>query len=158
MTQQTDNYRSPGLMAVKADVGKPPLSMLPANALVAVAAVLDFGANKYGRDNWRQGFSYSRLVDAMLRHIYAFQEGEDCDPETGLNHIAHAACCALFLLHYIENAVGVDPGDDRPNTVQEPRPADVLEEALDSIRMGSRGPTKLGMFGEPVLRGHYHET
>ena len=140
MTQQTQNYMAPGLNAVKSDIGKPPMSMLPGAALVAVAEVLDFGAQKYGRDNWRQGFSYSRLVDAMLRHIYAFQEGEDYDPETGLNHIAHAACCALFLLHYTENAVGTDPGDDRPNTNQSPPPADVLEEVLDSIRMGSRGP------------------
>jgi len=104
------------LNAVKYDAGKPPMSMLPGAALEAVALVLDFGAHKYGRDNWRNGFSYSRLMDAAVRHLYTFQEGEDNDPETGLSHIAHASCCLLFLLHYIETSVGVPEGDDRPNT------------------------------------------
>ena len=115
--KQADNYGQLGA-AVKADSGKPPMSMLPGHALEAVARVLDTGAAKYGRDNWRQGFSYSRLIDAALRHIFAFQEGENEDPETGESHIAHASCCLLFLLHYLElESVGLPGlGDDRPNT------------------------------------------
>ncbi len=149
MHEEANNYDQQG-SAVKADSGKPPMSMLPGHSLMAVARVLDTGAAKYGRDNWRQGFSYSRLVDAAMRHIFAFQEGEDLDLETGESHIAHATCCLLFLLHYLELEIpgAPGPGDDRPNTDQSLLlPTNVEEEAaivaaLDRVRMA--GPVRGG--------------
>lgn len=64
-----------------------------------VSKVLAFGAAKYGRDNWSkcskdQLFLYE---DALLRHINAYRLGEQNDDETGLNHLAHAACNLMFL-------------------------------------------------------------
>jgi hypothetical protein len=35
-----------------------------------------------------------------MRHIMAFNDGEDKDPESGLSHLAHAACCIMFLLEF----------------------------------------------------------
>lgn len=93
---------------VKFDLGKPPLSLLPRAALEAEAQVLAYGANKYGRDNWRLGMDHSRLLDACLRHIVAYAEGEDIDPESGLPHLAHARCSLGFLLHYRAAGVGKD--------------------------------------------------
>jgi len=86
--------------AQKFDGGKSPLSLIPRSALMAEADVLAFGAKKYARHNWRAGMDYSRLIDAALRHLLAFNDGEDVDPETGLSHLAHARCCLAFLIEY----------------------------------------------------------
>lgn len=82
----------------KFDHDKPPMDLLDGYALEQVARVMGFGANKYGEHNWRGGIRYSRLIAAMLRHIHAFNKGEDFDPETGISHVAHAGCCVMFLL------------------------------------------------------------
>ena len=41
-----------------------------------------------------------RPLAAAMRHIMAFNDGEDKDPESGLSHLAHAACCIMFLLEF----------------------------------------------------------
>ncbi len=85
---------------VKYDEGKPPLGLIPRSALIEEARVMAFGANKYSKDNWRGGLSWSRLVNAALRHITSYNDGEDNDEETGLSHLAHARCCLAFLIEY----------------------------------------------------------
>ena len=81
---------------LKYDSGKAPLSLLDGDWLLGVARVLDFGKKKYAAHNWRQGIAISRLLDAALRHILAFNGGEDIDPESGLPHLDHASCCLMF--------------------------------------------------------------
>lgn len=84
----------------KFDQDKLPLNLLSTEALNQVAAVLKFGAIKYAEHNWRGGFKWSRPLAAAMRHITAFNDGEDKDPESGLSHLAHAACCIMFLLEF----------------------------------------------------------
>lgn len=87
----------------KHDSGKPLMGAVPPNALLAVAEVLTFGAEKYGRDNWRQVESAeTRYLDAALRHINAYQRGEAVDPESGESHLAHAVCSLMFMLELRE--------------------------------------------------------
>ena len=87
----------------KHDTGKPLMGAIPPNALLAVAKVLTFGAEKYGRDNWRQVESAeTRYLDAALRHINAYQRGESVDPESGESHLAHAVCSLMFMLEMKE--------------------------------------------------------
>lgn len=93
---------------MKFDNGKPPMSLIDRHALEAIAQVLAFGANKYAAHNWRKGIQYSRLLDAALRHLYAFADGEDLDPESGLSHVAHAGCCIVFLLGMIQDHPELD--------------------------------------------------
>lgn len=89
----------------KHDSGKPLMGAVPPNALLAVAKVLTFGAEKYGRDNWRQVASAeTRYLDATLRHINAYQRGEAVDPESGESHLAHAVCSLMFMLELQEDA------------------------------------------------------
>ncbi len=76
-------------------------------AMHAVAKVLTFGASKYGPNNWQRLNDFSeRYYAAVLRHLFAYGGGEATDPESGLPHLAHAACGALFLL---SAEVGHDP-------------------------------------------------
>ncbi|WP_444832631.1 dATP/dGTP diphosphohydrolase domain-containing protein [Aquabacterium sp.] len=93
---------------MKFDGDKPMLALLPVEALEEIGKVLTFGAKKYAAHNWRKGFVWSRLLSATLRHTFAFIRGEDKDPETGLSHLAHAACCLLFLLSFTKTGAGED--------------------------------------------------
>ena len=85
---------------LKFDQGKAPMSLLSREALEQTALVLEFGRKKYAAHNWRKGFEWSRPLSAAMRHILAFQDGEDKDPESGLSHLAHAAACIMFLLEF----------------------------------------------------------
>lgn len=93
---------------VKHDREKPPMALIPRAAMEAEAHVLAFGKAKYGAWNWAGGMEWSRLLDAALRHIYAYADGETNDPESGLNHLAHARCCLGFLLDYVESHPQLD--------------------------------------------------
>jgi hypothetical protein len=86
--------------ALKFDQNKLPLNLLSTEAMNQTAAVLAFGSEKYAAHNWRAGFAWSRPLAAAMRHITAFNDGEDRDPESGLSHLAHAACCIMFLLEF----------------------------------------------------------
>ena len=86
--------------ALKFDDGKPGMNLLSREALEQIALVMDFGKQKYDAHNWRKGFQWSRPLSAAMRHLMAFNDGEDKDPESGLSHLAHAACCIMFLLEF----------------------------------------------------------
>lgn len=86
----------------KADHDKPDLSLLSSIAILKIGQVLQVGKKKYTAHNWRAGMAWSRCLSAALRHIFAYIGGEDKDPETGLSHLSHAACCLTFLLEYEE--------------------------------------------------------
>lgn len=92
----------------KFDQDKIPLEIMPFEALEEVAKVMSLGAKKYGRHNWRGGMLWSRLAGASLRHVFSWLKGDDKDPETGLSHLAHAACCLLFLITYELQGLGED--------------------------------------------------
>ena len=90
------------LKGVKFDSGKVRIDLLTVsmpNAVLAVGKVLTFGANKYSDDNWKKvPEANTRYSAALDRHMNALHRGEEQDPETGLSHLAHAACCVLFML------------------------------------------------------------
>lgn len=90
---------------VKLDNGKPKPRLLHesmAGAVASVVDVLSFGARKYSDDNWKN-VEPKRYTDALYRHLNAHHKGESNDAESGLPHLAHAACCVLFLLHHEVN-------------------------------------------------------
>lgn len=93
---------------LKYDSGKLEYGLLPPLALKATVDVLTFGANKYKRDNWKYvDDSKRRYFDALQRHLWAWKEGEEIDPESGKHHLAHAMCCLMFLYeHDVKYSVG----------------------------------------------------
>jgi len=95
----------------KADAGKLRMELLPPEFLTATAAVLTFGAEKYGDRNWERGLQWSRAYGALQRHMWAWWNGERADAETGYSHLWHACCCLAFLVAYEARDSGQD---DRP--------------------------------------------
>ena len=93
----------------KHDQGKPMMSLVPPAALLEVAKVMTFGANKYSLGNWQHVDDlHRRYTDAALRHINAYQRGEKLDDESKLHHLAHAVCCLMFMLETDLNAATRD--------------------------------------------------
>jgi len=97
----------------KFDNGKPRTDLISSAAILELAKVLEFGARKYDPWNWASGIKYSRIIGAALRHLLAWKDGEDQDPETGLSHVAHAMCNLMFLLDYLDRQRS-DLDDRRP--------------------------------------------
>lgn len=93
-------------------VKKVPFSTVPAQVTAEVGLALLEGARKYGRHNYRiAGVRASVYYDATMRHLSAWYEGQDLDPDSGLSHIVKALAC-LFVLRDAENNSAMT--DDRP--------------------------------------------
>ncbi len=76
-------------------------SLLPVGTIPVILEVLELGARKYGFENFKLvENARQRYYDALMRHIDAWWTGEKVDSESGKTHLAHAACCILFLLWF----------------------------------------------------------
>ncbi|HZT03659.1 MAG TPA: dATP/dGTP diphosphohydrolase domain-containing protein [Steroidobacteraceae bacterium] len=89
---------------------KPELHQVPMWALYGVARVLMYGAKKYKPGNWAKGMPWTVVYDCALRHLAAWQRGEENDEESGLPHLDHALCNLIFLSAYRDL---YPEGDDR---------------------------------------------
>lgn len=79
---------------------KPQLQLTPPAFSEELARVFEFGKEKYGERNWitGDGVTLQTYLGAILRHTNKIISGEDIDPESGLEHVAHiAASCAIIL-------------------------------------------------------------
>jgi len=93
-------------------IKKVSISKLPAVALVHGAHAMMDGAAKYGAYNWRaKKVMASIYVDAALRHITAWFEGEELAEDSQVHHLGHAIACCGILLDALETGNLVD---DRP--------------------------------------------
>ena len=66
------------------------------------------GARKYEDDNWRKGYPWRLSLDALYRHIAAFESGVSNDTESGLHHLAHAAFHLFTLMEFERLSLGTD--------------------------------------------------
>jgi hypothetical protein len=79
-------------------IKKVPFSTVPSPVVAEVGLAMLEGALKYGRHNYRAiGVRSSVYYDACFRHLTAWWEGEDIDPESGLSHITKALACLMVL-------------------------------------------------------------
>lgn len=107
MTQEFDpTGRLPSSPGAKLDAGKDPvlrgvIQYFP-RALVEVAAVSAYGANKYTWNGWESvPDGVVRYGDAMARHMVGEVIHGEYDPETKLRHAAQVAWNALARLELI---------------------------------------------------------
>lgn len=90
------------------NTGKAKWSLVPQSALKPMVNVLEFGASKYGINNWMKGLSVTESCESLKRHLDSFMEGIDFDFESGLHHIGHIQCNALFISWMLEHRPDLD--------------------------------------------------
>ena len=91
---------------------KTPMDLVPPSAIRTEARVFKHGADKYGAYNWREKtVSSSVYYAAALRHLTAWWDGENRDPDSGEHHLAHVRACMAIVI----DAAGLGRlNDDRP--------------------------------------------
>lgn len=95
-----------------AGTAKLPIHLVPRSAIAAESLAFLEGYLKYGYVNWRATKVYASVyIAAMGRHLALFAEGENCDPKTGVPHLAYARACAGIL---IDAGAAGTLIDDRP--------------------------------------------
>ena len=82
---------------LKHDGGKLRLSLVPAEAIEAIGAVMTHGAEKYGKDTYKQ-VEPERYRDALMRHVCKWlKDPHGLDEDSGLPHLWHIITNAAFL-------------------------------------------------------------
>jgi hypothetical protein len=83
--------------------GKPQWSLVHYKSLEPMVRVLEFGCEKYDRDNWKKGMPTNKILESMQRHLAALMDGEQFDSETGISHMGHIQCNAMFYNYHTKN-------------------------------------------------------
>jgi hypothetical protein len=98
-------------------IKKVPFSTVPAPVIAEIGLAMLEGSRKYRRHNYRAiGVRASVYYDACMRHLTAWWEGEDTDPDSGLSHVTKALACLAVL----RDAMLLDKcSDDRPPKVKQ---------------------------------------
>ncbi len=92
--------------------GKAPMSTVPGYVMLEVGLAMLEGARKYGRHNYRDaGVRASVYYDALFRHMIAWWEGENIDPDSQLSHVTKAIATLVVLRDAMINGKLTD---DRP--------------------------------------------
>lgn len=91
---------------------KAPLSCVSSPVMYELGLAMLEGALKYGRHNYRAvGVRYSTYYDAVLRHLTAWWEGQDIDPDSGVHHLIKAMACINVVR---DSMIFGNATDDRP--------------------------------------------
>jgi len=83
------------------------------NSLSAISSVMEFGAKKYEKDNWRlaEGEDVERYFDAAIRHMSAHASNELIDEDSGNPHIYHALT-SLAMYVELKELYSYDTGEE----------------------------------------------
>lgn len=106
---------SSGSKALRYNEGKPKWSLVDFKSLEPMVRVLEYGVDKYtirdedgnitrdGRDQWKEGHDLQEILDSAMRHLIAIIDGEEFDHESGLDHMGHLMCNAMFYIYNKNN-------------------------------------------------------
>jgi hypothetical protein len=101
--------------ALRYNQGKLQWSLVDFDSLEGLVRVLEYGAQKYSKDNWKKGMPVTQVTESLMRHLFAFLRGEDVDPESGCRHISHVMCNTMFLEYILREKPHYD---DRTTTTE----------------------------------------
>ena len=90
---------TPAPAFIKHDAGKLRYDLMPPECLRAIVATLTQGAAEYGDDNWKLNADSARFYAAAMRHMEAWRAGDVINPDSGIQHLAHAAANLVFLIY-----------------------------------------------------------
>jgi hypothetical protein len=119
-------------------VRKVPIHCVSAAVIMEMGLGMMEGGRKYGTHNYRSmGVLASVYYDASMRHLMAWWEGEDIDPESGLSHITKALS-GLSVLR--DSMLMRNWKDDRPIR---------LPDGLDTKRLNAKASEIIDRYPEP---------
>jgi hypothetical protein len=99
---------------------KAPLDLLEYQADQQIALALQTGAEKYGKKNFYDSETFmSTYGAAMRRHLGAWLDGEDHDPESGLHHLAHLGACVHIIFAACVHGNMADDRGPQPRTADQ---------------------------------------
>lgn len=111
---------------LRMDSGKTRVELIPADALLYLGRIYQYGAFKYSDRNWERGMKWSRVIAPLFRHLLQFMMGkkyddcgEDCKEKkrklckfhSRLLHSAHIAWNGITLLTFEIRGIGEDDRD-----------------------------------------------
>jgi hypothetical protein len=99
--------------ALRYNQGKLQWSLVDFKSLEGLVNVLEYGANKYAPNNWKKGMPVTQVSESLMRHLFAYLQGEDVDPESGCRHLSHVMCNVMFLEYIMREK---PHHDDRDNS------------------------------------------
>jgi Domain of unknown function (DUF5664) len=105
------------------DAGKGRPDLIPYRSLRRLALHYQAGAEKYGERNWEKGMPVAELCAALLRHFYAYANGDKSE-----DHLAAVLFNAMALMHFEEEYAAelISQGRSRADEdANRPRPARV---------------------------------
>ena len=89
-----------GDRALRYNEGKPKWSYVHYDSLIPMIRVLEYGALKYAPFNWKKPMPLDEILESMQRHLAALMDGEEVDEESGISHMGHIMCNAMFYNYH----------------------------------------------------------
>lgn len=86
--------------ALRYNEGKPKWSLVHFESLVPMIRVLEFGVTKYAPFNWQKPMNKIEILESMQRHLASLFDGETHDKESGIDHMGHIMCNAMFYNYH----------------------------------------------------------
>lgn len=88
--------------------------LIDAKAMFEMAKVLDYGARKYGANNWRL-ISIEDHLNHLLMHTFAYLSGDTSD-----DHLSHILCRATFAQGVACSEVATEVDDTQQTMFEDP--------------------------------------
>jgi hypothetical protein len=111
---------------------KVPMGLVPAVTIAYAALGHLEGLLKYGAWNWREaGVRTSIYIDALMRHIQKFKDGEWADKTTQVPHLANALACISIIIDAYHDGRLID---DRPKSTDSAKVIDGLADVVKHLK------------------------
>jgi hypothetical protein len=112
-------------------VAKAPFHCVSAAVMLELGLAMMEGGRKYGTHNYRaMGVRASVYYDATMRHMMAYWEGQDIDPDSGVSHIVKAIAGLVVMR---DSMLMENFEDDRPIRLPKQLNIDSLNEQAKAI-------------------------
>jgi hypothetical protein len=93
-------------------VKKISVTKIPPSAILEMARAMENGATKYGPQNYRDTYVRTTIyLDAAIRHIFSYFDGEENAEDSGCTHLGHAMASLGIIIDAAECGTLID---DRP--------------------------------------------
>jgi hypothetical protein len=113
--------------SLRYNTGKPQWSLVDFKSLEPLVRVMEYGAQKYARENWKKGLDLNQILESLSRHLFALMSGEQIDPESGCEHIGNIMANAMFYKYHYDKQL-LTPGLIDPRICAPLTPDECLSE------------------------------